>query len=231
MRRRSRLGLLDWIGSLRATSRRIDGLRVGVSPIYKIVTNEDAATGLRRVEEARGLIRTYDRLRYDRLTRDLERIWVRMLMHYAGLFTPSLNLCELDCRFVAERGADAVASMIVHEATHARLKSRGIGNEETIRARVEAVCIRREIAFSAKLPDGEEVRKWAEINLETYAVPEVHTNVAREKLIVEAAARELRDLGVSEWLISAVLRYRRTLRSLRAARQSLANSVRRLIRA
>jgi hypothetical protein len=231
MRRRSRLGLLDWIGSLRATRRQIDGLWVGVSPVYQAVTNEDTAAGLRRVEEALGLIRTYDRLRYDRLTRDLERIWVRTLIHYAGLFTPSLNLCELDCRFVANRGADAVASMIVHEATHARLRRCGIGNEETIRARVEAVCIRREIAFSTKLPDGKEVRKWAEVNLETYAVPEVLTNAARERLIVETAARELRELGFSERLISAVLRFRRILRSLRAARQSLANSARRLIRA
>jgi len=39
---------------------------------------------------------------------------------------------------------------------------RGIGYDEDIRARVERVCIRRELAFAAKLPNGEQVRQQAE---------------------------------------------------------------------
>lgn len=230
MRQKSRLGLLDRLGSWLATSKHIDGLWVGVSPAYEVVNNDSVETGLCRVEEALCLIKTYDRLRYDRLTRDLERIWVRIVEHYAGLFTPSLKLCELDCRFVAKRSPDVIASMIVHEATHARLRRCGIGYEENIRARVEAVCIRRELAFSAKLPNGETVRELAEINLESYAVPEILTDAARDRLRAEGLVQTFRELGTPEWRINLILCIRRTLHSIRTAYQSISNSVRRFIK-
>jgi hypothetical protein len=45
----------------------------------------------------------------------------------------------------------------------------GIGYEEEIRARVEAVCFRREVAFATGLPNGEQVRQRAERTLELSA--------------------------------------------------------------
>jgi hypothetical protein len=41
--------------------------------------------------------------------------------------------------------AELIVAAIVHEATHARLSRRGIGDDEN--ACVEAVCLRRELAF------------------------------------------------------------------------------------
>ena len=68
-------------------------------------------------------------------------------------------MCVIDERFVVDEGTtpEMIASVIVHEATHARLFRMGIGYEEGRRARVEQVCLRRELAFAAKLPDRAKV--------------------------------------------------------------------------
>lgn len=229
MRQMARLGLLDRIGTRWTTSKIIDGMWVGVASYYEGVDGEDAEAGLGRVEEALCLIKEYDRLRYGRITRDLDRIWVRLVPHYAGLYTAAYKLCELDCKFVARASIDVIASTIVHEATHARLRRCGIGGEEAIRARLEEVCLRREIAFAAKLPNGETLREMAEKGLEDYAVDELHTDAERTRLRREALIREFRELGLSEWTISAFLLFIRTWRGISIARYCISNFVRRLI--
>jgi hypothetical protein len=132
-----------------STSKRIDGLWVGTWE-----TGGKARTVLERVEEALRLIKTYDPLRYRRIGSDLERVWVDVLLGSLGNFAPAIKTCKLDTRFILAdtSSPEVIASIIVHEATHARLWTCGIAYEEGLRARVEAVCLRREIAFSAKLP-------------------------------------------------------------------------------
>ena len=86
---RKRAPLLDRIMLWLSTdSRTIDGLWIGS------YFQENAEPALRRVEEALRLIKTYDRPKYDRLSRDLDRIWVRLLT--AGgvaQFNPPLRAC------------------------------------------------------------------------------------------------------------------------------------------
>ena len=72
---------------------------------------------------------------------------------------------------------ELIASVIVHEATHARLMRCGIGYEEELRARVEKVCLRRELAFAAKLPNGEQIRAQTDPEL-GYLPPSYWTNEA-----------------------------------------------------
>jgi hypothetical protein len=148
-----------------SAGRSIDGLWVG--SYYQENTEQVS----RRVEEALRLIKTYDRPKYDRLRCDLDRIWVRPLMSGGvAQFSPALRACLLDERFVLDDTRDAgfVAAVIVHEATHARLWHRGIRYDEAVRQRVEAICMRRELAFARRLPDGHRVRQWAE---DTLAIP------------------------------------------------------------
>jgi hypothetical protein len=57
---------------------------------------------LSKVEQSLILIKTYDRRRYERLRRDLERILVHLLSGDVARFNPSLRACELDTRFVLE---------------------------------------------------------------------------------------------------------------------------------
>jgi hypothetical protein len=183
---------------------------------------------LRRVEEALRLIQKYDRLRYDRLIRDLERVWVRDLPGALGTFNQSLHVCSLDREFVlAERsGLELIAATIVHEATHARLDRCGIGYEEKLRPRVEAVCFRRELAFAAKLPNGEQVREQAERKLAFYATEDYWTNAAFAERYVNDHIEALRNLGAPDWIGRTAL----ILRALRLRARYFVQGVARFIR-
>jgi hypothetical protein len=141
--------------------RHIDGLWIGAL--------EGPEPSLIRVEQALVLIKEHDRRRYDRLRLDLERVWVRLLPMAVAQFNYELKACELDERFVCTETTpiEMIASCIVHEATHARIWRRGIGYDEHLRERIEKVCIRRQLAFAARLPDGDYVRYAAEHALKT----------------------------------------------------------------
>lgn len=192
-------------------SGEIDGLWIGY-------WGKD--TEFRRVEEALGLIKTYDRVRYDRLIRDLKRIWVVPLVGALGTFTPAIASCKLDPRFVLAEPPEMIAAVIVHEATHARLRRWGIGyHQEEERARVEAVCVRRELAFAAKLPNGERVREQAVQALEWCANPEFWSNASFRERYRSAAAQTLSYVGFPHWLA-------RTLLALHAAQLGATRFVR-----
>jgi hypothetical protein len=190
-----------------SVSKRIDGLLVGT---WESGAEADAV--LRRVEGALRLIKTHDRLRYERLVRDLERVRVWVLPGGSGSFDKALRSCELDSRYVlAETSSvEMIASTIVHEATHARLMRCGIGYETELRARVEAACVRRQLAFAAKLPNGDQVRDFAERSLELCAADGYWTDTALEHRYVEGGLEAMRHLGVPDWLVRVVP----TIRSL-----------------
>jgi hypothetical protein len=115
-----------------SVSKRVDGLLVGTWE-----SGAKAQAVFRRVEGALHLIKTHDRLRYERLLRDLERLRVWVLPGGSGSYNKALRSCELDTRYVlAETSSlEMIASTIVHEATHARLMHCGIGYETELRAR------------------------------------------------------------------------------------------------
>jgi hypothetical protein len=140
-----------------SANRHVDGLWIGCY-------DDKPQASLQRVEEALNLIKAYDRLRYDRLVRDLERIWVVLIPSGLASFDSSIWACKLDPRQVLDdtKPLSWIAASIVHEATHARLWRCGIGYREELRSRVEAVCFRRERAFAARLPNGAEFVEQAE---------------------------------------------------------------------
>jgi hypothetical protein len=177
-------------------SRTIDGLLI-LGPCQKAMCRVDAALSL---------IQLHDPVRYRRLTQDLKRIWVRRLVGCLGQFDQSSWTCALDSRFVqdGETTAEMIAATIVHEATHARLHRRGIGYDEDRRLDVEEVCLRREMAFSAKLPDGALVREQAERTL--HALPDMDLSSAghRDRLR-EWVERTLRDVGMPKWIVRLII--------------------------
>jgi hypothetical protein len=205
-RQKGRPRLIDRLELRLCTHKYVDGLWVGSS-------ENKPEPVLRRVEEALDLIKTYDRVRYARLTRDLERVWVRLLPDGLGSFNGSANACELDVRFILSETwtPDVIASTIVHEATHARLHRCGVGYEEALRARVEAICFRRELAFAATLPNGQRVRERAKRTLELCRGQNYWTNAAFEERFVEGAIETAEQLGHPVWLLHIVL----ALRALR----------------
>jgi hypothetical protein len=183
-----------------ATSRRIDGLWVSAGG-----NDEEAELGLCRVEKALGLIKTYDRRRYDRLCRDLERVWVGVVPGGLACFHSYLWICELDRRFVLDEAtsAEVIAAAIVHEATHARLWRAGISYDEERRQRVEEVCFRRELAFAAKLPNGRQVCEDAEAKLLGYPAS-YWTDAAFTERSLDEHSEALRNLGVPDRIVRAL---------------------------
>jgi hypothetical protein len=199
--------------------RRIDGLWVG-----RFLGDPQS---LDRVEEALRLIKAHDPIRYARLLRDLDRIWVTLLSGDLGGFSDALRACKLDERFVLAEASqpEAIASVIVHESTHARLAHCGIGYKgEEFRARVEKVCFRRELAFGAKLPNGAEVRAQADRRLGGYRTT-FWTDAAFEERFQKGSAEALRYLNQPEWFIRLLLASRRIrLRCVRLARRLAGSS-------
>jgi hypothetical protein len=205
--------LLDRLTFWISARKRVDGLSIGV-------LSGDPELVFPRLEEALGLIKTHDRLSYDRLHRELERVWVTMLAGAIGQYSPSFNACMLDSRFLLAEttSAEMIAAVIVHEAAHARLMRCGIGYEESLRSRVEAICTRREVAFAKRLPDGEEVRESAQSSPALQAGDEFWTDEAFAQRDHAGSVEALRALGFPGWSVRALLGVRRAILALRALR-------------
>ncbi len=137
------------------TKRTVGGLVIAYSKGSKAAD---------KVAAALQLIQDVDPLRYRRMVLDLKQIWITTIPGAAGQFVRSTLTCELDERFVMREDISVaeVANAIVHEAAHARIDRCGIGYEEELRSRIEEVCMRRELAFAARLPDGERIHRWVE---------------------------------------------------------------------
>jgi hypothetical protein len=90
------------------------------------------------------------------MRRDIRGIWITETAGNLAEYDHDLRLCVLDRDHVSQTNVAAadLACCIVHEATHARLRSYGIGYKPESRARVERVCYRAEIAFAGRLPAG-----------------------------------------------------------------------------
>ncbi len=176
-------------------SRYLDGLWIGTWEM-------EAEPILQRIEEALLLIKRSDRIRYDRLLRDLDRVWVLLLPSSIAIFEYAIYTCEIDTRYCLDETTtpELLAAVIVHEATHARLWRRGIGYEEAQRPHIEEICIRREIAFAAKLPNGEAVREQAERSLAFCATGEYWTSAAFRERYIEGGVEVLRYMGAPGWL-------------------------------
>jgi hypothetical protein len=177
-------------------SRSIDGLWIGC------FRNENRERVLSRVATSLQLIKLHDPIRYNHLTRDLERIWVNLVPGYRAQYRSEFRMCELDERFVLAEATtpETIASVIVHEATHARLQGCGIGYGERIRARVEAICIRRQVAFTERLPDGMHAHEEAVRNLAPQP-PEFWANAAFLDRRKAGSAEVLRYLGVPNYIV------------------------------
>jgi hypothetical protein len=193
-------------------SRTVDGLWIGSysSPDY-----------LPYVDRALLLIKQHSPLHYSRILKDLKRIWVFLLPDGLAVYKHSLRAYVLDERFVVDPETDVaqIASAIVHEATHARLERCGIAYAEDQRARIEAVCFRRELSFVARLPDRLKLQQNVTEYLGWY--PEHPEYFHDDRAIERATIGEvdmLRHVRTPDWLIrtmpllkSIIVRARRLL--------------------
>jgi hypothetical protein len=198
-RPQSRARLADRLALYSSKSRSINGLWIGA------FAKEEAEPSLRRVEEALNVVKRYDPLQYKRIIRDLDRVWVSLEPNSRGCFRRSLNACVLDERYVlaATTTSEMLAKTIIHEATHARLDHWGINyDDEKKRVRIEAVCMRRELAFAAKLRQGTSLQEEVEHTMEWCATnPEYFSNASFSQRDNVGRIEALRYLGVPDWLV------------------------------
>jgi hypothetical protein len=193
-----RLGL--WL----STSRKVDGLWVGTM-------ESEPYPGLCRVEEALRLIKHHDALNYSRVIRNLERIWVHLLPGDLAHYDLSLNACVLDERFVFldTTTPERIAATIIHEATHARLEHWGVSYDESKRARIEAICMKRELNFANRLPQAELLQEELARTVEWYADNHDYFSDANfEQRDVQGRAETLRYLGAPGWVFGFVMKLR-----------------------
>lgn len=168
--------------------------------------------------------KTYDKRQYNRVLNDVERVWVRMLPGDLGHFDRAIRACVLDTRFVLDEttSPEMLATVIVHEATHARLRRCGFGYDEDLRHRVEAICHRRELAFVRKLPNGQSAQEWVERAMEAMEHPSTEwSDAAFAKRNLEGSVEMLRHLGAPKWLMRMALMIRAWRARGRERRRSL----------
>lgn len=154
---------------------RLRGINVSV-----VNTRPDIATAtvVERLDEALGLIETYQPWRLRHLQRDLAEIRVERFP-CRGAFMPEHRICITELTFLARRDIQAgpVASSILHEGVHARVNAMGVSPVNRDRAKEERICRRAELAFGRALPEelGAPVveRALASLELEDEAVAPV----------------------------------------------------------
>jgi hypothetical protein len=194
--------LVDRLRLWLSTSRMVDGLWIDV-------WEDDPQTCMWRIEEALRLIKHHDSLHYSRVINNLERVWVHLLPDAFAHYDRSLNACVIDERFLLLESAtpERIASIIVHEATHARLERWGVVYDEKKRPRIEAICLRRELNFLARLPNSEPLQEEIKSTLEWCAGDHDYYSDENFQHREEQGQFELlRYLGAPNWLISFLMR-------------------------
>ena len=160
----------------------------------------DTAAVLARLDEALALIEQYQPWRFTHLKRDLAEFHV-VRYPCRGAYFPDRRACMTELTFLArpEFTAATVASSIIHEGIHARVKEMterlGTRGECEDRAREERLCRKAELQFGLALPRalGAPVIERALATLassDAEVAPTIDWRVAR-------ARQELDDLAVA----------------------------------
>ena len=147
----ARLRSLLFGGGQAATAEHtVRGLRVVVEN-----TRPDISTAavLQRLDDALGLIETYQPWRFRHLRRDIEQIWI-VRYPCRGAYFPQTRTCMTELTFLARTDISAapVASSILHEGMHARMHAMGVLPASQDPAREERICRRAELDFGRALP-------------------------------------------------------------------------------
>jgi hypothetical protein len=178
---------------------------IGGLPVWTPFFSSDQRQAIHaRISDALLLLKTHSPAKFSRVRRSLSGFLVFGKGDIQASYEPSQRLCRLSETLVLapETPVVAIATSIVHEATHGWLSDRGIGYAEPIRHRVEQICIRAALQSAQQLPGAEEEieRCQDEIRIE----PEYFSNAQS----LERSIARLRELNCPEWVIRAVLRIR-----------------------
>jgi hypothetical protein len=149
-----------------------------------------------KIDQALNLISEFDPRRFLQIRRDVKKIWVSAAQPGIAKWMDELQMCVLDRDYFCRDNVSAsrMALSIVHEATHARLNKLKVKYTEDIRDRVERICIKSEIAFAKRLPDGQKLVEMAESKLKR--PKSFYTNAQFQQRNLDALA----ELRKKTWL-------------------------------
>lgn len=118
-------------------------------PVHVQSDLADVPTLTARMVSALQLLAEYDPRRCARVRCDLRCIYVNIAVGPA--LWRATRTCVLPAKMVRETSPEWLASIVVHEATHARLGWRRGRRNDTILA-LETCCVRAQMAFLRRLP-------------------------------------------------------------------------------
>lgn len=117
------------------------------------------------VAAALAVIEAFDQRRLAGIRRHFRRIVVAAQSR--TVYWRFARACALSDRSLSTQPAIWIASVLVHEGTHARLHGRGIEpNNMKMRARIEGACVREQIRFLIRVPGSEVYVRHLESELE-----------------------------------------------------------------
>ncbi len=140
---------------LRAASerRRIHGIDVWIVNDGEFASTEAL---FEKIGAALDLVARHTPWRLGPMRRDFARILLIRQDGVRAMLDAARN-CSLDTYFVATFAAEQVASSIVHEGVHARLRRGGRQMPRDLIAWEERLCRKAELAFGLRLPNGAAV--------------------------------------------------------------------------
>lgn len=108
---------------------------------------------LRRLDDALDLIERHQPWRYAHLARDVRQFWI-VRYPCRGAYFPETRTCLTELTFLSRTDITAapVASSILHEGVHARVRLMTRRPESIDPSREERLCRRAELAFGRSLP-------------------------------------------------------------------------------
>ncbi|HEX6040474.1 hypothetical protein [Longimicrobium sp.] len=135
--------------------RRMHGIEVVVRNDYLHASTDEMFD---KIQDALDLVARVRPWRVPMLRRDFARIVVRQNTGCRAIFEHAGN-CVLDTFFVATFTPAQVASSIVHEGVHARLRHGGRVVPPDLVAWEERLCRKAELGFGLRVPDAAVVER------------------------------------------------------------------------
>ena len=176
--------LVNAVRSGGAQTHALRGIRVALENTRPDI---DTARVLARLDEALGLIETWQPWRFAHLRRDLRQIWI-VRYPCRGAYVPSTQTCITELTFLARTDITAapVAASILHEGMHARIHRMARNTGSYNSAREERLCRRAELEFGLALPAalGDPVVQRARASLllaDQDVAPAIHWNIAQQR--------------------------------------------------
>jgi hypothetical protein len=184
----------------------LHGIRVMITNNRAHATTSQLFTA---VERSLTLIAQHRPRALRRMQKDVSLIWIDRFAVCRAIYYPTTRTIRMDSSFVATFPSVAVASSLVHEGTHARIRSVVRSwPRENASAKEERICRLEELRFGRALPEGGEVVQRAAASIQqppSGIAPKVDWQHANAR----AARIRLRETRWPFWLKEAVAQARR----------------------